>query len=473
MLGIEPSKVIAVHLNYPSRAEERGRIPTEPSYFLKPPSSISGSGSPVFRPKGCELLTFEGELAIIIGKRARRVSPADAPGYIGGYTVGNDFGIEDLRWADRGSNLLSKGHDGFTPLGPRIVPAAELDAENLTIRTFVNGTLEQEDSTGGLFFPPAALIADLSRMITLERGDVILTGTPANTRPVEPGDVVTVEIEGIGSLTNPVVEDDQELSPFGAMPRVRDVDRLRANSGNGSRKRLDARTEAALRRVSTATLSVQLSRRGIRDTFLAGLRPTHPDRRLLGFAYTLRYVPLREDVRAADTAKLNAQKRAVETIGPDEVLVIEARGEKGAGTIGDILATRAQRRGAAGIVTDGALRDTAAFADIEIPTFYAASHAAVLGLRHYPLEVNTPVTCGGVLVLPGDVVVGDGDGVLVIPAAMADEVALAALEQEEREEWSLERIQQGESIRGVYPIGDERLPEFERWRQDRARKAAD
>jgi regulator of RNase E activity RraA len=186
--------------------------------------------------------------------------------------------------------------------------------------------------------------------------------------------------------------------------------------------------------------------------------------RLLGTAYTLRYLPLREDVRDADTAELNAQKLAIESIGPDEVLVIDARGEPGAGTIGDILVARALARGATGIVTDGGLRDSAAVAELEIPTYYQCPHAAVLGLAHYPLESNVPIACGGALVLPGDVIVGDDDGVLVIPIALADTVARDALAQEEREEWAMERVKAGESIRGIFPLADSRRDEFERWR---------
>ena len=148
---------------------------------------------------------------------------------------------------------------------------------------------------------------------------------------------------------------------------------------------------------------------------MGGLRPTRPDLRLLGYAYTLRYVPLREDVRDAEPPGLNAQKRAIESIGPEEVLVIDARREPGAGTIGDILAARALARGATGIVTDGGLRDSPAVSELEIPTYYQAPHAAVLGLLHYPLEANVPIACGGTLVVPGDVIVGDAEGVLVDP----------------------------------------------------------
>jgi regulator of RNase E activity RraA len=230
---------------------------------------------------------------------------------------------------------------------------------------------------------------------------------------------------------------------------------------------LSGEAAAALRSVSTATLTVQLRARGIRNAFIAGLRSSRPDLRLLGYAYTLRYVPLREDIAAANKAELNEQKLAVETIGREEVLVIEARGELGAGTIGDILAARAAARGARGIITDGAVRDSAALAGLEIPTYYRAPHAAVLGLMHYPLARNVPVACGGVLVMPGDVMVGDCDGIAVLPAAMAEDLARGAAEQEEREAWSLERVTAGESIRGTYPIGPEREADFERWRAAR------
>ena len=476
-LRLSPSKIFGVHLNYRSRAEQRGRVPAEPSYFLKPPSSIGADGDAVVRPRGCELLAFEGEIALVIGTRTRGVSPQEGLGRVGHYTVANDFGVYDLRWADRGSNVLSKGQDGFTPLGPRLVPAAELDPFGLVIRTVVNGEVAQEDSTANLLFSFGQLVADLSRFITLEVGDVILTGTPAGSRPVEPGDVVEVEVSGIGRLRNPVVEAPREIAPFGAMPRVSPEVRaaalgmeaprrvVRSERGREVSRRvpLSERARSALGQVSTATLTAALRRRGIANTFMAGLRPTRPDLRLLGYAHTLRYVPLREDVVAADTAELNAQKRAVEAIGEDEVLVIEARGEAGAGTIGDILALRALRRGATGIVTDGALRDNAAVAALSLPTYYQAPHAAALGLLHYPLECGVPVSCAGVLVLPGDVLVGDADGVLVVPAGLAEELAFDALEQERREAWALERVGAGESIRGVFPLSEERRSDYEDW----------
>jgi 2-keto-4-pentenoate hydratase/2-oxohepta-3-ene-1,7-dioic acid hydratase in catechol pathway/regulator of RNase E activity RraA len=466
-LGLRPSKVIAVHLNYRSRAEQRGRFPSHPSYFFKPPSSLGGDGDPVARPHGCELLNFEGEIAVVIGAPAHRVAEDRALEHVAAITAADDFGLYDLRWADRGSNVLAKGQDGFTPIGPRLATPGEIDLENLVLRTYVNGELAQEDRSGEMIFPIGRLIADLSRTMTLERGDVILTGTPAGSRPVEPGDLVEVEIEGIGKLASPIVE-GPELVATGALPKASAAARAEATNAGAPRPvTLSPAAERALREVSTATLTVQLKKRGIRDSFIAGLTSTRPEARLLGYAYTLRYVPLREDVLAADTAELNAQKRAVETIGPGEVLVMDARGVEGAGTIGDILATRAMARGATGIVTDGGIRDADAIAALEIPTYHRSRHAAVLGLRHFPLETNVPIACGGALVMPGDVLVGDGDGVLVVPAAMAEEVAHDALDQEEREAFALELVEAGASVRGIYPLGDERRDEFERWRARR------
>jgi regulator of RNase E activity RraA len=168
-------------------------------------------------------------------------------------------------------------------------------------------------------------------------------------------------------------------------------------------------------------------------------------------------------VRDAETAELNAQKRAVESLGLDDVLVMDAREDPGAGTIGDILAARAMTLGATGIVTDGGLRDSPAVAELAIPTYYQAPHAAVLGLIHYPLETDVPIACGGTLVIPGDVIVGDAEGVVVLPAALAEEVAADAFEQEQRETWALERVLAGESIRGVYPLSTPRRPEYEAW----------
>ena len=461
-----PTTIVAVHVNYRSRAEQRGWVPDVPSYFLKPVSSLSGSGAPLVRPRGTELLTIEGEIALIIGRRARHLTPQEGAAHIGWIAPANDVGLYDMRWADRGSNLLSKGQDGFTPIGDP-APVERLDLDALTLRTRVNGSVVQEDCTANLIFAFGLLVADLSRFVTLEPGDVILTGTPAGAAVVVPGDRVEVEIDGVGTLVNEVVEASEPIPGFGAQPKIGATTRAAALGVNGHRPVVVSDTAmAALRTVSTATLSVHLARRGISNPFIAGLNPTRPDMRLLGYAYTLRYVPLREDVRDAESSELNAQKRAIESIGPGEVLVIDARGETGAGTIGDILAARAMVRGASGIVTDGGVRDLAAVSRLDIPAYYKAAHPAVLGRLHFPLEANVPVACGGALVMPGDVIVGDEDGVLVLPAALAEQVALDGLAQDTREAWALERVQAGESVRDIYPLSEARREEYEAWARD-------
>ncbi|MEV6609790.1 fumarylacetoacetate hydrolase family protein [Kutzneria sp. NPDC051319] len=469
-LGLRPSKIIAVHLNHRCRAAERGRVPEVPSYFLKPPSSLSETGSPLVRPRGCELLTYEGEIAVVIGTRARNVDRADASRHIGFFAAANDAGLHDLRWPDRGSNLRSKGGDGFTPVGPSLIPADSVDAGRLRLRTWVNGNLVQDSSSADLIFGFEYLIADLSRTITLEPGDIILTGTPTGAGVVRPGDVVEVEVAEGGRLRNEIVAAAVPLAGIGAMPRIDDEARAVAGPPAGNLGVPEAAADGtglapatveALGAVSTATLYSQLRKRGLNEVFLAGVRPVRAGRRLLGRARTLRYLPLREDEFQRRGGGMNAQKRAVEGLGSGDVLVIEARGEIGAGTIGDILALRAQIRGAAGIVTDGPLRDTSAVADLDIPTYAAGSHAAVLGRRHVPMDVDIPISCGGVLVLPGDVLVGDDDGVIVVPADLVDDVAAAALAQEREEAYVVDKIRGGASVADWYPMTPAARAEYE------------
>jgi regulator of RNase E activity RraA len=188
---------------------------------------------------------------------------------------------------------------------------------------------------------------------------------------------------------------------------------------------------------------------------------------LLGVARTLRYGALREDVFAQQSPVYNEQKRVIDSVNPGEVLVIEARGDLGAGTIGDILALRVEKRGGTGIITDGCLRDSPSFGALDIPTYSAGMHAAPLGRRHVPLDSDLPITCGGVLVLPGDVLVGDAEGVIVVPRGVLDEVARDALQEEIEERYIFERVGDGAGIEGLYPLGPEHHDDFERWRAER------
>ena len=455
-------KVIAVHVNYPSRAAQRGRVPEQPSYFLKPPSSLALSGSPVERPAGCELLGFEGEIALVIGTPARRVGPNEAWDHVAWVTASNDLGVYDLRYADKGSNLRSKGGDGFTPIGPGLIPAASVDPAALRIRTWHNGELVQDDTTADLLFGFARLIADLSQLLTLGIGDIILTGTPEGASVAQPGDVVEVEVTAgklcSGRLTTSVTEGTTPMAGFGAQPRVDDAQREEAYGSREAavlaapKQVLTDELRKKLESVATATLSSQLRKRGLNNVSIDGLSSTKPGQRVVGLARTLRFVPNREDLFATYGGGFNAQKRAIDTVNDGEVLVMEARGEKGTGTIGDILALRAQVRGAAAIITDGGVRDFATVAALDMPTYYANPHPAVLGRRHIPWDTDVTIACGGTTVQPGDIIVADADGILVIPPSLAADLAEDSIAQEREETFVAEMVRQGHGVDGLYPM---------------------
>jgi 5-oxopent-3-ene-1,2,5-tricarboxylate decarboxylase/2-hydroxyhepta-2,4-diene-1,7-dioate isomerase len=199
-----PSKIIAVHLNYASRTEEfMTKLPSAPTYFHKPVTALNSHDGAVVRPDGCKWLNFEGEIVIVIGRTCRNVSPVEAGEYIAGYTIGNDFGLHDFRDTDAGSMLRVKGSDTLAPVGPGLV--TDWDFRDKRIRTLVNGVVKQDDSTANMEWDMNYLVADIARTITLSPGDLLFTGTPAFSRPVEPGDIVEVEVEGLGSLRNHIV----------------------------------------------------------------------------------------------------------------------------------------------------------------------------------------------------------------------------------------------------------------------------
>ena len=200
----EPTKIVAVHLNYRSRVDEfMTRLGPAPTYFHKPVSSLNAHGGAVVRPIRCRYLNYEGEIAVVIGRVTRNVAPEEVAAHLAGYTIANDFGLHDFRDTDAGSMLRVKGSDTLCPLGPGLVDG--WDFRGRRIRTLVNGQVRQDASTDEMVWDPHYLVADLARTITLLPGDVVLTGTPANSRPVAPGDVVTVEVEGLGALSNRIV----------------------------------------------------------------------------------------------------------------------------------------------------------------------------------------------------------------------------------------------------------------------------
>lgn len=220
---------------------------------------------------------------------------------------------------------------------------------------------------------------------------------------------------------------------------------------------------AKLASVGVATLTSQLQSRGMRSTFLSELKPLLPGQSMVGRARTLRYVPHRADKAGEFAAGMNPQRAASETAEPGDVIIIEARDVPDAGTCGDIYAMRAFHRGAVGIITDGAFRDTHAIADLGKPCYHRSSHGSTWSRHHMPFSNDEPITCAGVYVEPGDIIVGDAEGAVVIPHALAEEVANDAVAQEQRENFAIERVGAGESVVGYFPLTDERRDEFNAW----------
>lgn len=465
---VNPGKIIAVHVAFNSRAAQRGRWPSKPSYFLKATSSLAASGTGVVRPEGTELLAFEGEIALVIGAPAKNVSLAQAWDHVAYVTASNDLGIYDYRAQDKGSNTRSKSRDGYTPIGPELIDARAVDPAALRLRTWVNGELVQDDGSSAeqLIFPLAQFVADLSQHMTLETGDVILTGTPAGSTVIVPGDVVEVEVDAptapgsptSGRLRNTVVTGPGDFDPeIGLLPNIDDKQRADAwgtpalaglpSDPNAISPQLRAKLEAA----PTAGLSAQLRARGLNQVVIEGVYPQTVGTKLVGPARTLRFLPEREDLFKTHGGGFNAQKQTFDGVREGEVLVIEARRQPESGTLGDILAIRAKARGAAGVVTDGGVRDFEAVRQIGLPVFTQGAHPAVLGRRHVPWDNDLAIACGNTTVVPGDIIVGDDDGVIVIPRGIAEEIVDAALVKEHEDEWVAQRVAEGGSLAGLFP----------------------
>jgi 2-keto-4-pentenoate hydratase/2-oxohepta-3-ene-1,7-dioic acid hydratase in catechol pathway/regulator of RNase E activity RraA len=479
--GFAPGKIIALHLNYPSRIAQRGRSPQFPSYFLKPGTSLALTGGTIERPAGTELLAFEGEIALIIGTEVRRVDAEAGWAAVSGITAANDFGVYDLRYVDKGSNLRNKCGDGFTPLGPNVIDAAGLDPRAIRVRTWVNGKIAQDDTSADLTFWFGLLVSDLSQLMTLEPGDVILTGTPAGSSVVKPGDVVEVEVDAptaagaptTGRLVTTVTDGTVPMPSYSAGPKVDDVQReeawgSREAAGLARAFELTDELKAKLASVATATLSGQLRKRGVNNVTIDGLKPTHPDAKVVGRARTLRYIANREDLFESHGGGYNAQKRLFDSLNANDIVVIEARGETESGTLGDVLALRAKHLGAAALITDGGVRDLAAVTEIGVPTFHSGGHPAVLGRRHVPWDIDNTVTCGGCAVQPGDVIVGDGDGLIVIPPKLVEEVVNDAIAQELEEVFIAEIVAGGEAVKDAFPLNAAWRQKFNAWKASRS-----
>ncbi|MCY3812312.1 MAG: fumarylacetoacetate hydrolase family protein [Gammaproteobacteria bacterium] len=201
----EPTKILCIHLNYESRRVEFRAPPLEtPTYFQKPTTALNSHRGVLNRPANCDYLNYEGEVAAIICRPMKNVAPADAWHYIAGFAPANDVGCHDFRDTDAGGMTRVKGMDGFCPIGPGIVRG--VDVRESTVRTYINGEVVQEGAVSEMAFGIDYQLADLCRHITLLPGDVVLTGTPANSRPMQPGDIVEVEVTGLGRLENRVAE---------------------------------------------------------------------------------------------------------------------------------------------------------------------------------------------------------------------------------------------------------------------------
>jgi 5-oxopent-3-ene-1,2,5-tricarboxylate decarboxylase/2-hydroxyhepta-2,4-diene-1,7-dioate isomerase len=201
----DPGKILCIHLNYESRRVEfRAPAIETPTYFQKPVTALNSHRGSLCRPAGAKYLNYEGEIAVIIGKPMRNVGRAEAWDYIAGFAPANDVGCQDYRETDAGSMLRVKGQDGFCPIGPGIVSG--VDVRRASVRTYINGKMVQDGAVTEMLFPIDYILADLCRFITLLPGDVILSGTPKNSRPMKVGDLVEVEVTGLGKLANRVVE---------------------------------------------------------------------------------------------------------------------------------------------------------------------------------------------------------------------------------------------------------------------------
>ena len=233
---------------------------------------------------------------------------------------------------------------------------------------------------------------------------------------------------------------------------------------------LSSYSREALKKISTATLTTVLFKRGLRNVFIQGIFLLNRDApRMVGEAFTLRYIPAREDVDqlGAFEGRGHAQREAIEACPPGHVLVMDARRDATAATGGDILMTRLMVRGVSGVVTDGGLRDSPTIEKLDWPAYCGARSAPLNLVRHHAVESQVPIGCGGVAVYPGDVVVGDAEGVVVIPAKMSEEVAKEAEAQTEFEDWVEAKVKEGRSIFGLYPPNAETKAEFEAYKKRR------
>jgi 5-oxopent-3-ene-1,2,5-tricarboxylate decarboxylase/2-hydroxyhepta-2,4-diene-1,7-dioate isomerase len=400
-----PTKIIMLHMNYRSRALAHGDFPPYPTYYLKPPSTLAPAVGAVMRPPGCELLIAEGEIALVIGTRAHRVPPDQAWRHVAYIAAANDFTVLDFMAADPSLTRV-KGWDGFTPIG-NLVDARTIDPGDLRLRVTVNGETRQSDSTRDLLFSFADLVCDLSGIMTLEPGDILLTGTPAGARPVQPGDEVLVDIEGLSAVRTLVRQSHDPLSALTPRPRVTPAQRAHALGVAAARPVvLDSPHWGLLRSGAVRQLADWLAARKIATVDL-GLPLTTGGQTVAGHAYPIRLLPRRPGDQPSSTAALAPLAAA----GPDEIVVVAANGDQASAALpGDMVKQLAARR-VESIVTDGALPDHPGLASTATATPTTDWESG-----HRLADLNTSVVIAGVTIEPGDVIVADAEMAIVLPA---------------------------------------------------------
>ncbi len=406
------TKVVMLHMNYRSRAVAHGDFPAHPTYYLKPPSTIAPASGIVERPAGCELLIAEAEVALIIGQRAHRVPQGQGWQYVSHVAAANDFTVLDFMYADPSLTRV-KGWDGFTPLGD-LVDARTIDPFDLNITMSVNGEERQGDSTATLLFPFGDLVTDLSGIMTLEAGDIILTGTPAGAGPVFPGDEVVVEIVDYSRVRTVIADAKYPLPPLCPPPRVTPAQRAHALGVAAARPALlDEPHWDFLRSGSVRTLFAWLAERGIAaeplELALAEGSPT-----VAGHAFTVRLLP----GRRGETASLTKSLRPVESVGRNEVVVVAANADTGAPALPRDTLEHLVRNGAEGLVTDSrSLIPEGSSLPCAAPKGSTSNQSYAYETTHRVADLNSSVALCGVTIDPGDVIVSDSRGSLLLTAS--------------------------------------------------------
>ena len=409
-------------------------------------------------PPNTELLAFEGEIALIIGKPARRVSVEEAWDHVGQVTASNDLGVYDIKYADKGSNIRSKSGDGFTPIGPALLPAASVNPDALRIRTWVNGEVVQDDTTAGLIFSFARIVADLSQLMTLHPGDVILTGTPAGSSVIVPGDVVEVEVSdeaaglSTGRLSTTVTQGEAEFASFGNTPKVTDQDRVDAFGSEEAaglapavtgKSALTDEVKAKLLSVATATISGAAAQaRAEQRQRSTACWPPSPARRSSARRARCASCPTARTC-SSPTVAATTPRSASSTPSArarSSSWRPAARRARARSATSSPCAPRCAARQA--IITDGGVRDLSEpWRRWGSRRSINGAHPAVLGRKHVPWDTDVTIACGGTTIQPGDIIVADDNGILVIPPALAAEIADEVVEQERQDTFVFEHGQ--------------------------------